>query len=128
MVGGPPLLAFQRILGSGRPTDGSESKWAPFKDDNGASGHAFIGAIPFLTASEMVDNRAVKSLLYAGSSLAGLSRINDDMHFTSQVLLGWWLAYLSETSVDRSENNRRRFETVPVIIGGHPGVALTFKF
>jgi hypothetical protein len=128
VVGGPPLLAFQRILGNGRPTEGSDSKWVPFKNDNGASGHAFIGAIPFLSAAEMVDNRAVKSLLYAGSSLAGLSRINDDMHYTSQVLLGWWIAYLAETSVDRSDARRRRFEPVPVVIGGHPGVAITFTF
>jgi hypothetical protein len=128
IVGGPPLLAFQRILGNGRPTEGSDSKWVPFKNDNGASGHAFIGEIPFLSAAEMVDNRAVKSLLYAGSSLAGFSRINDDMHYTSQVLLGWWIAYLAETSVDRSETKRRRFEAVPVVIGGNPGVALTFAF
>jgi len=128
IVGGPPLLAFQRILGSGRPTDGSDSKWVPFKDDNGASGHAFIGAIPFLSAAEMVDSRAAKCLLYAGSSLAGLSRVNDDMHYTSQVLVGWWLAYLAETSVDRSETKRMRFEPVPIVIDGHPGVALSFAF
>ncbi|MEI6972268.1 MAG: hypothetical protein WCL44_12235, partial [bacterium] len=78
LVGGPPMLAFQLVLGSGRPSDGVDSDWAPFKQDNGVSGHAFIGAIPFLSAAEMVDNRAVKPLLYAGSTLAGLSRVNDD--------------------------------------------------
>ena len=128
VVGGPPVLAFQLILGSGRPGSGQDSHWVPFNEDNGVSGHAFIGAIPFLSAAEMVDNRAVKSLLYAGSSLAGLSRVNDDMHYTSQVLLGWWIAYLAETSVDRSETNHRRFEPMPVVINGHPGVALTFTF
>jgi membrane-associated phospholipid phosphatase len=128
IVGGPPVLAFQLILGSSRPGAGQDSKWDPFNENHGVSGHTFIGAIPFLSAAEMVDNRAVKYLLYAGSSLAGLSRVNDDMHYTSQVLLGWWMAYLAETSVDRSENNRRRFTPVPVVIDGHPGVALTFTF
>jgi len=128
LVGVPPVLAFQRILGSGRPREGVDSAWAPFKDNNGVSGHTFIGAIPFLSAAEMVDNRLVKSLLYAGSTLAGLSRINDDQHYTSQVLLGWWVAYLAETSVERSETHRRRFAPVPVVIDGHPGVALTFTF
>lgn len=128
LVGGPPMLAFQQILGSGRPGDGVGSDRTPLKEGHGVSGHAFIGAIPFLSAAEMVDNRVLKSLLYAGSTLAGLSRVNDDQHYASQVLLGWWIAYLAETSVDRSETHRRVLEPVPVVIDGHPGVALTFTF
>ena len=128
LVGGPPVLAFQLVLGSGRPREGVDSAWAPFKDNNGASGHTFIGAIPFLSAAEMVDNRVVKYLLYAGSTLTGLSRVNDDQHYTSQVLLGWWIAYLAETSVDRSGTRRRALEPVPVVIDGHPGIALAITF
>jgi hypothetical protein len=119
---------LQSLLGSGRPDSGVDSDWIPFKEGHGVSGHAFIGAIPFLSAAEMVENRVLKSLLYAGSTLAGLSRVNDDQHYTSQVLLGWWIAYLAETSVDRSETHRRGLTPVPVVIDGHPGVALTFMF
>lgn len=128
LVGGPPLLAFQRILGSGRPHEGVDSDWIPFQDDNAVSGHAFLGAIPFLSAARMTDNRLAKTLLYAGSTLAGLSRVNDDEHYTSQVLLGWWLAYLSEACVDRNGAHRMGFEPMPTVIDGHPGIAFAFAF
>ena len=41
--------------GASRPADGQGSHWHMFNDNNGVSGHAFIGAIPFLAAAEMVE-------------------------------------------------------------------------
>lgn len=101
LVGGPPMLLAQMATGAGRPGEThSGSGWTPFRDDNGVSGHSFMGAIPFLSAAKMTDSSFWKTLFYAGSTLPGISRINDDRHYASQVLLGWWMAYLAATAVD----------------------------
>ena len=52
----------------------------------------------------MTDDPLCKAAFYAGSTLAGLSRINDDRHYTSQVFLGWWMAYLAATAVDQTQS------------------------
>lgn len=104
LVGGPPLLAMQRVLGASRP-DEARPHWDPFDDENAVSGHAFMGAVPFITAAQMSENPWLRGGFYAGSSLAGLSRINDGDHYSSQVLMGWWMAYLAARSVDRTETN-----------------------
>ena len=49
LVGAPPLLAVQSDLAGGRPSIYlDDSYWRPFRDSHGASGHAFMGAVPFL--------------------------------------------------------------------------------
>ncbi|UCE08107.1 MAG: phosphatase PAP2 family protein [bacterium] len=100
IVGAPPVLTLQIVLGASRPEEGKGSHWHPFKDNNGVSGHSFMGAVPFLTAAKMTDNRFLKYSLYLGSTLTGLSRINDNKHYFSQSLLGWWIAYLAVNSID----------------------------
>ncbi|MBX3433914.1 MAG: phosphatase PAP2 family protein [Pirellulales bacterium] len=100
LVGAPPMLAMQRLIGASRPHESSSgSHWQPFQDDNGVSGHSFMGAVPFLTAAQLTENRWLRSGLYAGSTLAGLSRVNDNHHYASQVIMGWWMAYLATRSV-----------------------------
>ena len=105
-VGAPPLIALQWTTGASRPGESSAgSRWNPYQDSNGVSGHAFVGAIPFLSAAKMSDGLVAKSFFYAGSTLCGWSRINDDAHYSSQVVLGWCLAYLSASAVDRSQSH-----------------------
>ena len=104
LVGAVPLLSLQYITGASRPGESEYgSTWQPFQDSNGLSGHAFIGAVPFMSAAKMTDNLFLKSVLYATSTLTGISRINDDDHYTSQVIMGWGLAYLSATAIDRTQ-------------------------
>jgi len=62
------------MTGASRPSEG-DSKWRPLKDSNGLSGHAFIGAVPFITAAKMNDNPYIKTILYGFSVLPGLTRI-----------------------------------------------------
>ena len=53
LVGEWPVLLLQQLLGSSRPRDGDRRRvtWRPFEDNNGVSGHAFLGAIPSLNAA-----------------------------------------------------------------------------
>jgi hypothetical protein len=98
------MLALQWVVGGSRPGEAhSGSHWEPFNDNNGVSGHAFMGAIPFLNAAHMTDNPWIRVACYAGSGMAGLSRVNDDSHYTSQAFLGWGMAYLAARAVDNTQ-------------------------
>jgi len=105
VVGVPAVLFLQVALGGNRPTEG-DSHWRPFQNSHGVSGHAFIGSIPFLTAAKMSDSPYAKGVLYGLSTLTGLSRINDDAHYFSQVALGWYLAYLACEVVSKGDAER----------------------
>jgi hypothetical protein len=53
VVGAPPLIIMQQLTGGSRPTETDESsEWHPFGDNNGISGHAFMGSLPFITAAK----------------------------------------------------------------------------
>jgi hypothetical protein len=127
ITGGPPLLFLQYGLGGARPTEG-DSHWRPFSEDNSVSGHSFNGAIPFLTAARMVENPYLKWSLYLASPLIGLTRINDDQHYLSQVSLGWWLAFLAMESVDKTEARKKEVSVIPIPIHDGLGVLVTMRF
>ncbi len=96
VVGSPVVFVGQFVTGASRPGESaSGSRWEPFADNNGISGHAFVGAIPFLTAAQMTDRQGLRLVLTACSTLAALSRVNDRAHYVSQSFLGWYIAYLS---------------------------------
>jgi membrane-associated phospholipid phosphatase len=129
LVGAPPLLAFQQLTGGSRPTEISEgSEWHPLHDNNGISGHSFMGSLPFITAAKMTDNRGLKLIYYAGSTLAPLSRVNDNAHYPSQVALGWWMAYLAASAIDATDdpNSRWHFSTYSTTAG--PGILAEFSY
>jgi membrane-associated phospholipid phosphatase len=95
------MILMQHLTGGSRPQEGNEpSDWKLFQDSNGVSGHAFVGALPFMTAAKMSDEIGLKIAFYTCAAFAGLSRIDDDAHYPSQVLLGWWMAYAAVRSVD----------------------------
>jgi hypothetical protein len=127
LVGGPPMLGLQYLTGGSRPGESpSQSKWDPGADNNGVSGHSFMGAIPFVSAAKMTDRRWIKAGWYVASALPALSRINDDDHYPSQAFLGWWVAYLAASAVDRSQAStpNHRVQILPQADG--IGVAIEY--
>jgi hypothetical protein len=129
VVGGPPVLALQWILGASRPSAGSgSSHWRPFNDTHGVSGHAFIGAIGFVNAANMCDNLGFKLVMYGLSVLPAWSRINDNDHYLSQSLLGWWLAYLGASAVNNTEQAKQAYAVVPLAMADGVGVGVTYRF
>ena len=128
MVGVPPLLFMQKAMGSTRPNDaGASSEWAFWKDDNGASGHTFVGAIPFLTAAHMTDRPAMKRLLIVASTLPGWSRLNDNNHYPSQIVMGWWLAYAATSAVQQTDQ-QERFQIVPLAFPEGQGIGVQWDY
>lgn len=91
------------------------SRWRPFHDGNGVSGHAFMGAIPFLAAAEPAENHWAESGRVAASVLPGFSRLTDAEHDPSQVLIGWSLAYPAASAVsETNEMNAGGRQLVPL--------------
>lgn len=118
LVGAGPLLLGQRVGGS-RPNERSgvttSSPWIIGSDTNAVSGHAFIGAVPFLTAAKMAKSWPAKLAWYGLSALPAWSRMHDNAHYPSQVLMGWSLANLAADAVSRTEeNNRIDFAVMPI--------------
>lgn len=129
IVGAPPLILTQNLTGGSRPYETPEnSHWRPFHDDNGVSGHAFVSAIPFITAAKMTDNPWEKTFWYAGSTLGGLSRINDNAHYTSQVGLGWTLAFVAASAVDQTDTGKKGWSVISKSTGPDSGVAIQYRW
>jgi membrane-associated phospholipid phosphatase len=126
LVGAPALLAVQYGLGGARPENDSphSSHWTPFRGYYAASGHAFIGAVVFLNAATLTDNLPLQASLVAASILPGWSRIIQDKHYLSQVMLGWWLGYLSTSAVDWSDRSNTSWIVSPVAMADGLGVGV----
>lgn len=136
-IGAPEVGALQYLLGASRPNDFSGttrpdnfdgSHWRPFNDNNGVSGHAFVGAVPFLTAASMTDNCWLRGALFVGSTWSAWSRINTDSHYLSQVLLGWFIAFQSVRSVNRTEAEEHRIQIAPWIDPGITGINVFLRY
>jgi hypothetical protein len=128
-VGGPAVILMQNVTGASRPKTGDNSSWEPFKSNHGVSGHAFIGAIPFLTLAHMYDEEwYIKYPLYAASILTGLSRINDNEHFPSQVALGWYMAWEATQSINERDSKDQRFSVIPLVAPGYYGLQVRLEW
>ncbi len=128
LVGGLPFLAVQGLTGGGRPQlYVDESYWRPFHSSHGASGHAFLGALPFLALAGMTDEPLAKCFFYACSPWTGFTRINDNVHYISQVWLGWWMAYLGTEAVYKTEKEKCPFVVTPMCTPEMTGVGVVFQ-
>ncbi len=129
-IGAPALLIGQYALGGDRPSSGS-SRWRPFQETHGISGHAFIGATPFITAAHMSENPWAKGIFYTLSVLPAWSRVNDDSHYLSQAVLGWYLSYLSVRAVSETEGVRplpKGLTIFPVVEDKAFGIGFLYRY
>jgi hypothetical protein len=130
VVGAPPLYVMQWVTGASRPVEESGSQWHFFADNNGVSGHAFVGAVPFLAAADMVESPLLKGTLYVCSTFVGFSRMTDNAHYPSQVFLGWYLAWASSRAVSATEMHFANMEVrvVPLPVADLGGMALEARW
>lgn len=131
LLGAPPMLFMQVALGAGRPLEaGKGSQWTPFQNTNAVSGHGFMGAIPFITAAQMTDRPLLKGMLYFCSTLPTWSRVNDNDHYLSQAILGWYMAYLTCRAVNETEMEKRnrRYHVIPIMTPNMTGIAIGMEY
>ena len=135
LVGAPPMLLMQLTLGAGRPDEHSVgSQWRPFQDNNGVSGHAFMGSVPFITAAQCVDSPLLKGTFYVLSTFPAWSRINDDAHYLSQAMLGWWMGYLACRAVNQPPSSQpprplagAQWKLLPLVTPEMTGLGVTLR-
>lgn len=109
VVAAPAMFLGQHLTGASRPDERENaSHWRPFSDNNGVSGHAFVGAVPFITMAKMITNPYIRYAVYAASMLSAWSRVNDNAHFTSQVMLGWSIGYAAADTVSSRSSNTKK--------------------
>jgi hypothetical protein len=130
VVGAPPLYVLQMATGASRPSEGYGSQWHFFNDNNGVSGHAFVGAIPFIAAADMVESPLLKGTLYVCSTFVGFSRMTDNAHYPSQIFLGWYLAWASSRAVSMTETHFAGMEirVMPLPIADMGGLAVEARW
>jgi hypothetical protein len=130
LVGGPATLLTQQLTGASRPEEStSGSKWKPFSDSNGVSGHAFIGSVPFITIAKMNDdNTFVKYLFYTMSTFTAISRVNDNSHYFSQAVLGWYLGYEASDAVSDVNSEKKLVAFRPYIGADSYGITMNMKW
>jgi len=130
LVGSPALFLMQRLTGASRPGETENgSRWHPFEDDNGVSGHAFVGAVPFLTMAHMSRERAsLKYLFYTLSTLSAWSRINDNKHYPSQAILGWYMAWEATDAVLDYDRTETTIAVSPWIIPDVEGIHVRIRW
>lgn len=122
LLGFPLQIIAQPLTGGSRPEENMGSDWRPFQDSNGVSGHAFVGAVPFLTLARMNDdNPYLKYFFYAASTLTALSRINDNAHYLSQAALGWYIAWEATDTVAYRDGDEHRLSFGPALMGDTMG-------
>lgn len=129
LTGSPAVLFMQAATGASRPGETNhDSRWRPFNDTNGVSGHAFIGAVPFLTIGKMCSNKYLKYIAYVASAATAFSRINDNDHYLSQIGLGWYMAWESVNAVFDADEQQQNISVVPMLGQNRYGVLVNFKW
>jgi membrane-associated phospholipid phosphatase len=129
LIGAPSLLMFQYGLGASRPSDdyAHGSYWRPFSNSHGASGDAYIGSVPFITAANMTDNIFLKAGLFLCSTMVAFERVDVNQHYLSQVILGWSLGYMAAAAVGKTERDDRAVIFGPVVTPDLVGVGIDIR-
>ncbi len=130
LTGGPMMLFLQRATGGSRPEESAhDAQWRPFYDDNGVSGHAFVGAVPWLTLGKMSrENVLLKYGAYAVSTATAWSRINDNKHYLSQAVLGWYIAWEAVDAVFDADEQRESISIAPIVARNWYGITVSFTW
>ena len=129
LIGAPSLLLAQYGLGASRPSDNlvHGSYWHPFANSHGASGDAFIGSVPFITAANMTDNNYLKALFFLGSFMVPFERVDLNQHYLSQAILGWSLGCMAATAVGKTEHDDRAVMFGPVVTPDLTGIGIEIR-
>lgn len=126
-LGLPFVWSSQYFTGASRPIEMNGSDWRPFNDNNGVSGHAFVGAVPFLAVAMNTDNEYIKYFSYFASGLAAWSRVNDEAHYTSQSILGWYFAYEVMDAIqdtNSARDDKSNYSIMPIVSDNHLGISV----
>lgn len=125
---------LKQAVGRGRPGTGDgNSRYRPFqfaKDyDSLPSMHTASSFALAHVLSSHTDSLPVRILCYAAAGFVGFSRLYQDKHWASDIVLGAALGELAGNSVTRYYAlHAGKVAVAPVVIDGTPSLALVGKF
>lgn len=94
------------------------------------SGHSACGfAVATIVASEYGDHALIPALAYCAASLAALSRVNDNAHWPSDVILGSAIGhYTARAVLSRHGGGREGLRILPFAVVDGAGLMLSRSF
>lgn len=130
------MFTFALKFSTGRTRPGSaqnSGEWSGFDLDNVSfpSGHTSSAfAIATVIASEYEDKPLVAPIAYGLAALTGLSRLNDNKHWASDIFFGGALGYfVSKTILKLHSNKKGRHYTIyPRISSKQAGLDFAMRF
>ena len=108
--------------------DGPDAGVANRAFPSGHTSSAF--AVATVVASEYEDTGLVGPLAYGAATLCGLSRMNDNAHWLSDVIIGAALGHFTARAVMgmHGRPERRCFEIQPALTETRAGLSLAYRF
>ena len=135
LVSGAFVLALKTVTGRHRPNKGNGSReWDAFEFNSNhsfPSGHtATAFSLATVLASEYKEYPLVAYLSYGVATLTGLSRMNDDKHFASDVFLGAAIGYFTAKTIMKLHSNKNglHYTIYPRLSGRETSLVLALRF
>jgi membrane-associated phospholipid phosphatase len=130
------IFTFALKFSSGRTRPGSAEnsrEWSGFDFDNVSfpSGHTSSAfSIATVIASEYDDKPLVAPIAYSVAALTGLSRINDNKHWASDIFLGGALGYFVSKTILKlhSDKKGRHYTIYPRVSKKEVGLDFAMRF
>jgi membrane-associated phospholipid phosphatase len=90
LFAGAASVVLKEAVGRARPSQGGDpTSYRPFSGfDSFPSGHSTVAFAVAASLASHTHHLWVRTLLYAGASLTGFARMNDDKHWLSDVIAG----------------------------------------
>ncbi|MFT4578722.1 MAG: membrane-associated phospholipid phosphatase [Nitrospinales bacterium] len=134
LVTGLFTTVLKTVAGRHRPSTGdSSTSFDGFTTDHGSfpSGHtSTVFAIATVIANEYEDVPFIKPISYGIATMTGLSRINDEKHWASDIFLGAALGYFTSKTLLRLHSNKKgqHFTIYPRADRNGGGIVLAKRF
>jgi membrane-associated phospholipid phosphatase len=134
LITGLYTTVLKASFGRHRPSTGdSSTSFDGFSIDHNSfpSGHTSTAfAIATVFANEYEKTPYIKPISYGLATLTGLSRINDEKHWASDVFIGAALGYFTSKTLLRLHNNKKgqHFTIYPRADSRGGGIVLSKKF
>ncbi|MBT6716988.1 MAG: phosphatase PAP2 family protein [Nitrospina sp.] len=134
LVTGLYTTVIKVAFGRHRPSTGdSSTSFDGFTTDHSSfpSGHTSTAfAIATVVANEYEKVPYIKPISYGLAALTGLSRINDEKHWASDIFFGAALGYFTSKTILRLHNNKKgqHFTIYPRVDSQGGGIVLSKKF
>ena len=134
LITGLYTTVLKASFGRHRPSTGdSSTSFDGFSIDHNSfpSGHTSTAfAIATVFANEYEKTPYIKHISYGLATLTGLSRINDEKHWASDVFIGAALGYFTSKTLLRLHNNKKgqHFTIYPRADSRGGGIVLSKKF